>query len=363
MIQGDITQCFPSIPHKIILQKVQKVVRCHRTLELVRKALEAGYIDPDTNKTVFSEIGTPQGSVLSPLLSNIVLHELDEFMERVKTKYKLGEKRRPNPAYVKLNSKRRYLKNIIDRKKILRDMRNLLSSDPNDPNFKRLKYIRYADDFVVLVIGTYTDAEMIRTEIKNFLKKYGLELNVDKTVITNIQKKGFKFLGADCNRARMVQNHVIKLKDRVTVRATTRLRVNIDLRKVYKKLVTSGVAKFDNLNQIVPRGTAMNALINLSHYEIIAFYNSKMRGLYNFYSFAGNRKRLNLVFWILKSSCALTLAKKYKIKTQGGIFKKFGTLLTCPDTDVKIFKPDTLSAVHDYKSSRVPHNLDFMDIS
>lgn len=363
MIQGDITQCFPSIPHNIILQKVQKYVRCQRTIELIKKALEAGHIDPETNRKVTSEIGTPQGSVLSPLLSNIVLHELDEFMERLRARFRLGEKRRPNPAYVKLNSKRRYLKNIRDRNKILRDMRNLLSTDPNDPNFKRLKYVRYADDFVVLIIGTHKDAAMIRADIKSFLKNYGLELNIDKTVITNIQKEGFKFLGADCNRARMVQNHVIKLKEGVSVRATTRLRVNIDLKKVYKKLVVSGVAKFDSQNQIVPRGTAMNALINLSHYEIISFYNSKMRGLYNFFSFAGNRKRLYLVLWILKSSCALTLAKKYKISTQGGIFKKFGALLTCPETGIKIFKPDTLSAVHDYKESKVPHNLDFLNIS
>lgn len=364
VIQGDITECFPSIPHDVIMQKVQKLVRCQRTLELINKALKAGYIDPVTKKTIYKKVGTPQGSVLSPLLSNIVLHDFDVFMEKTKGDFNKGLKRKPNPEYVRLNSKRRYIRNILERKKILKDMRKLLASYPKDPNFKRLKYVRYADDFVVLVIGTYADTLKIKTQIKDFLaNSCGLVLNSKKTVISNLQIDGFKFLGADCNRAKMTQNHVIKLKRNVTVRATTRLRVNIDLRKVYNKLVSSGVAKFDNNNSIIPRGTAKLDLINFSHYEIISFYNSKMRGLYTFYSFAGNRKRLNLVFWILKSSCALTLAKKYKMFTQGAIFKKYGKLLTCPETGIEIFKPDTLKAIHDYKERSVPNNLDFMDIS
>jgi len=217
-------------------------------------------------------------------------------MERTRATFRKGDKRRPNPAYVKLNSKRRYIRNLSERNKTLRDMRKLLASDPQDPNFRRLKYVRYADDFVILVIGTHDDAVKIRTKVKDFLANYGLELNIEKTIITNIQKEGFKFLGADCNRAKMTQNHVVRLKGKISVRATTRLRVNIDLNKVYKKLVSSGVAKYDAENRLVPRGTAKLNLINLSHYEIVSFYNSKMRGLYNFFSFAGNRKRLNLVF-------------------------------------------------------------------
>lgn len=259
--------------------------------------MKTGHIDPVTKKRVTSDIGTPQGSVLSPLLSNIVLHDLDLFMERIRATFRKGDKIRPNPPYVKLNSKRRYIRDLTERKKILRDMRKLLASDPRDPNFRRLKYVRYADDFVILVIGSHNDAVKIRAKVKDFLENYGLDLNINKTIITNIQKEGFKFIGADCNRAKMTQNHVVKLKDKKSVRATTRLRVNIDLKKVYKKLVSSGVAKYDTKkNRLVPRGTAKLNLINLSHYEIVSFYNSKMRGLYNFYSFAGNRKRLNLVF-------------------------------------------------------------------
>lgn len=308
-------------------------------------------------------MGTPQGSVLSPLLCNIVMHELDVYVEQLRKKFNIGTRRRPNPEYVKLNSKTRYIKEIAARNKMLQDMRKLLASDALDPGFKRLKYVRYADDFVILVIGSKSDAIEIRDRVKQFLQdKCGLSLNIEKTVITNLQTEGFRFLGAECKRADMTKNHVIKRGGNLTVRATTRLRVNIDLRKVYNKLVSTGVAKWDEHNNLVPRGTANNALINFSHADIIAFYNSKMRGLYSYYSF-GNRKRLNLVFLILTSSCALTLAKKYKVHNQGAIFKRFGKTLKCPETDLNIFKPETLRTIHDYKTSGAPSGLDFLDVT
>jgi retron-type reverse transcriptase len=226
------------------MERIKTVVKCQRTIELINKALKAGYIDPETNKLQTSSIGTPQGSVLSPLLCNIVLHELDKFMESLRVSYNNGEKRRPNPAYVKLNSRRRYIKDPFQRAKALVEMRKLLASDPMDPNFRRLKYVRYADDFVILIIGPYSDAVKIREKVRNILtSRCGLELNLDKTVISNIQKEGFKFLGADCNRADMTKNHVVKLKRNVSIRATTRLRVNIDLEKVYRKLVSNKLAK------------------------------------------------------------------------------------------------------------------------
>jgi len=205
--------------------------------------MTAGYIDPETQKLYTSDVGTPQGSVLSPLLCNIVLHELDQYLENIKQKFNKGTRRRPNPSYAQLNSKRRYLRNESDRRKILHEMRKLLTSDPKDPNYKKLKYVRYADDFVVLVIGSHKDALEIRSKIKNFIaRECGLTLNLEKTAITNIQKSSFHFLGADCSRAVMTKNHVVK-RGKITVRATTRLRVNIDLQKVYKKLISSGLAK------------------------------------------------------------------------------------------------------------------------
>lgn len=276
------------------MKRVSKRIKCDMVLTLIFKALKAGYIESDSNKTVRSDVGTPRGSVLSPILCNIVLHELDKYIDELRSKFNCGGLSRPNPTYTRIRQV--CVKCPRLRTRMLLQPRKLLASDPLDPNFRRLKYVRYAFDFVVLVIAPFSKTERIRDRIKSFLLgNCGLDLNMEKTIITNIQKEGFKFLAADCNRANMTKNHVFKSKSGITKRATTRLRVNIDLKKVYKKLVETKLAKYDELNKIVPRGTANNALINFSHADIIAFYNSKVRGLYNYYSFAGNRKRLNLV--------------------------------------------------------------------
>ena len=166
---------------------------------------------------------------------------------------------------------------------------------PFDKDYTSVKYVRYADDFVVLVTGSLADAVQIRTQIKEVLdKRCGLELNLEKTEITNLQKDGFKFLGASCNKADRTKTFVVKHSRMKSVRANVRLRVNVDLDKINKKLVASKLAKWDSNHELV--GTAYNAIINLSHAEIINFFNSKFRGLYSFYSFAGNRKKLWLIY-------------------------------------------------------------------
>lgn len=179
------------------MARIKKRIKCARTLELLGKALQAGYIDPNSGKLVQDEIGTPQGSVLSPLLSNIVLHELDMYMEELKRSFKRGRIRQRNSEYNKLELKRRRSEDPAVRKEALIAMRKLNAYDPQDPKFKRMLYVRYADDFVILVIGSFKDAEHIRARIKGVLaNKCGLSLNLEKTEISNIQKEGFNFLGA-----------------------------------------------------------------------------------------------------------------------------------------------------------------------
>lgn len=235
------------------MKRVSKIVKCHRTLELIKKSFSGKGV-------------SPRGSVLSRLLSNIVLHELDTSVEEIS--------------------------NAVN---------------------KGCMYIRYGGDFVILVAGTYCEASNIRTRVKDL--KCGLELNLNN--ILNV-KDGFKFLGAHCRTLNSDER--------------ARMRVYIDIRKVYKKLVSARIAKYDKYQ--IPRGTARNDLINNSHGEIVAFYNSEILRLWHrLYPF---RPRLQFVFLILKSSCALTLAKKYKLRTQGAIYKKYGKLLKCPETGIEI---------------------------
>ena len=202
MIQGDISKCFDRIPHDVIYNVLKTKITCDKTLQLIRKSLKIGYINTDSKEHIKMDMGTPQGSVLSPILSNIVLNELDEYMNQLKEKFEKGKNRAKNKSYEALSSKIQNLrKTQPGSPKILkyaRLRRKLPSMTFNDPNFKRMMYSRYADDFVVLIAGSSDDAHLIKNRIKDVLsKKCGLELNVDKTIIT-ATKDGFNFLGAKC---------------------------------------------------------------------------------------------------------------------------------------------------------------------
>lgn len=228
------------------MKRVSKVVKCQRTLELINKTLSAGYVESENGRICRDKVGLPQGSVLSPLLSNIVLHELDMYMQELRTKFTRGRQRRKNPSYVNIISKRISIKDVKLRKEMLALARKLHSTDQMDPNFRRLKYIRYADDFVVLITGTLDDAKNIRFQIRDVLKnRCGLELNLEKTEITNLQKEGLKFLGASCNKADRTKALIIKhgLARLKSARANVRFRVNADIDKIIRKLVTYKLAK------------------------------------------------------------------------------------------------------------------------
>lgn len=179
---------------------IKKKIKCDKTLQLITKSLIAGHVDPITGKVQKSSEGTPQGSILSPLLSNIVLHELDTFMDKLKNRFETGKIRAKNKEYAKIQSKIQRLQSKApgspEIKKLVVLRRTMPSVDTHDPNFKRIIYLRYADDFVVLIIGTSDEANMIKGQIADaLLKKCGLILHQEKTAITAL-KDGFKFVGA-----------------------------------------------------------------------------------------------------------------------------------------------------------------------
>lgn len=182
------------------MKLIETKVKCEKTLQLIRKSLVAGHVDPSTGEVIKSSEGTPQGSILTPLLSNIVLHELDSFMEKLKSRFEKGTKRAKNKEYAKIQSKIQRLQRSNpgspEIKKLALLRRTIPSVDTHDPNFRRLIYLRYADDFVVMVTGTSDEAMMIKNQIADILlKKCGLILHQEKTAITAI-KDGFKFIGA-----------------------------------------------------------------------------------------------------------------------------------------------------------------------
>jgi retron-type reverse transcriptase len=179
---------------------IESNTTCDKTLQLIRKSLTAGYIDPDSGEHLQTTLGTPQGSVFSHLLANIVLNELDKKVLDIKNSFEKGKKRARNKEYAALTSRIQSLKKfhlgspVITEQAIKR--RSIPSLKTCDHNLRRLMYIRYAYDFVILIKGTIDDAKHIKHLIADILtKKCGLGLHEDKTLITST-KEGFKFLGA-----------------------------------------------------------------------------------------------------------------------------------------------------------------------
>lgn len=355
VIQGDISKCFDKIPHVVIMDLLRRKIVCDKTLTLIHKALKVGYVDPNTKQIVKSDVGTPQGSILSPLLANVVLHELDDFViHSVIAGYHRGKRRKTNPAYNAI-AYARDPKNPCTsedaRKDALAKMRLTPRMDTRDPNYRRAMYIRYADDFVLLVEGPKTEALEIKERLKNFLKSNtGLELHDEKTLVTHIGE-GFHFLGAHIKSLRHVdfrmKTRTVK-GTRISMRANTRASVNMPTSIIIEKMIKAGIARRNYKKALL--ANPITNLVNMDHATILQFYNSKVHGIINYYSFARNRVKILNLIWILRLSLAKTLARKYKLKSARQVFKKFGPLLKDPETDLQMHAPRSLPVIHKYNN-------------
>jgi hypothetical protein len=239
--------------------------------------------------------GTPQGSAVSPILANIVLHEFDKYMHNLKLSFDKGSKRAVNKKYHSLNTSRHKTKYITTRLEKLTSMLKMNPKDTQDPNFRRLLYVRYADDFVVLLICGQKEAFTIRRRIKDYLQhKLGLELNLDKTKICNL-KNGFKFLGAVLHKAEPILLKINRSADtkKVRKRVSRRLIINAPIQDLIQKMINNKFARRNDRSLVLAKGR--KDLVNLTHYQILRFYNARIRGLLNFYSFAGNYSSLNCI--------------------------------------------------------------------
>lgn len=290
VIQGDISKCFDQIPHDRIMKLLKDKIICDRTLELIRKALTVGHLDPKANHMTKTKIGTPQGSVLSPLLANIVLHELDKFLnEELIPMYHRGKRRRTNPVYNALTHIRHTKKGSSPeiRENALKMMMLTPRMDLKDPNYRRSMYIRYADDFIYLLEGPLAEAKTIKEEIKKALFRLtGLELNEDKTLVTHIND-GFHFLGVYIKGLKHVGYMMKTYTPTIRMRANVRARINMPTAKLIEKLILNGFARRNHKKVVIAR--ALTKLVNLDHSTIVQFYNSKVFGFLNYYTFAANR--------------------------------------------------------------------------
>ncbi|MBE0439298.1 MAG: hypothetical protein IBX57_05895 [Gammaproteobacteria bacterium] len=344
VIEGNISKCYDSIDHEILLRILKKKIKCNKTLALLKKFLKNPFEDHD--RLVWPKEGTFQGSSLSSLLCNVYLHEMDLYMENLKQSFNRSKRNIESPNYrhiqYALSLSRKNL-DLSEKKNLRAELCKRRSKDSFDSNFRRLNYVRYADDFVIGVVGSKEDCIQIQKDLSVFLsEELSLNLSQKKTAISHFNKDGIFFLETFIkgNRekkkvVKLVSKNNLKLKARIT----SRIKMLVPIERILKKGVEENIFKRLESKKIVP--TAVRRMINYDHADIIRLFNSKIREILNYYSFVDNAKSLGIILHSLKHSCALTLALKYKLRHRSKVFKKFGKYLECKDSGVKLFIPKT----------------------
>ncbi|MFJ3780116.1 reverse transcriptase domain-containing protein [Streptomyces sp. NPDC090075] len=300
-IEGDIADCFGSLDHEVLLSILGEKIHDQRFLRLVRNMLTAGYLEDWRWGATLS--GAPQGGVASPILSNIYLHKLDEFVETVLIpEYTRGERRARNPTYLELQNllaKARRRGDRVQARALRQQMVSLPSADPNDPGYRRLRYIRYADDHLLGFTGPKAEAEQIKQRLAQFLRdELKLELSQEKTLITHARTQAARFLGYEIT----TQHNDTKKTGRYR-----RVNGQIALR-VPRDVIKAKCAPY------IDRGkpAKKTALINSSDHAIVATYGTFYRGVVQYYLLAGDVFRLHRLQWVMETSMLKTLAAKHR---------------------------------------------------
>ena len=278
VIEGDIEGFFDNIDHAKLLQILARKIADGRFLNLIRKFLKAGYLE--FRQVHHSLTGTPQGGIVSPILANIYLHELDVYMEALSKRYTTHGTRRRNAAYQAHNIARFQARQNGDYETaatLLQRMRTMHAQDPLDPDYIKVKYCRYADDFIVMIIGSKRLAEHIREEIRGFLATLSLVLSPEKTVITNLSDRRVRFLGYEIAKTHE-NTKLTENRQGVKKRAAN---------ETIQLLVPAEVIR-EKLKPFVSNGKAVhhNARVNAPLLDTLTLYNAEIRGLYHYYCLA-----------------------------------------------------------------------------
>jgi group II intron reverse transcriptase/maturase len=335
-VEGDIKACFDSFDHHVLVNILKRRIEDENFNALIWKLLRAGYMEQWTYNMTFS--GTPQGSGVSPLLANIYLHELDMFIENYKEKFDTGGAGQ-NLDYSKAASKLFYIRQRnrkhwqqwdeqerAEALKIQKEAINILHSLPskrqNNSSYKRIQYCRYADDFLVGVIGSHEDAQCVKTDIKDFLANtLKLEMSVEKTKITHCHDKA-RFLGFDVT---ISQTSAIKKDKRGQLRRchSAVVKLYVPKEKWMSKLLEYGAISVRNDETGKEKWLTLHrgALINRTDIEILSKVNSEIRGMYNFYCIANNATVIKNFAHNMEYSMYKTFGRKYKCSVRQVIAK------------------------------------------
>jgi group II intron reverse transcriptase/maturase len=299
-IEGDISDCFGSLDHEVMVSTLAKKIHDNRFLRLVRNMLTAGYLEDWIWNATLS--GAPQGGVASPVLSNIYLHKLDMFVEQVLIpEHTRGGLRARNPEYRKVEhaiARARRRGDHVEARSLRKRLHSLPSQDPNDPGYRRLRYARYADDTLLGFAGPRAEAEEIKQRLAVFLREdLRLEMSPEKTLVTHARTGAARFLGYEIS----VQGDSRQLtRGRRAVNGQIRLSVPASVIKAKSAPYLS-------------RGkpACRNTLVNETDYTIVGSFGAEYRGIVQYYLLAGNVRRLHRLRWVMETSMLKTLAGKH----------------------------------------------------
>jgi len=368
-IEGEIKGMYDNVNHEILVQLLEKRIKDDRFIRLLRKMLGAGYLGVG-KQLVRPDIGTPQGSIVSPILANIYLHELDLFMSNLVLDLPQRNNKKRTPTYRDIDNRMRVIKSRLDkgnlpesaavaesRQDLFKELKTLklrslevrMYCDPST----RVVYTRYADDFIVGIAGSEEYANNVKEKIGNFLATLNLTLSPEKTKVTNIRKDSAFFLG-----------HLILINTSVKI-ATVRPKG----KSPYPLRVTRSLVSIEApINRIVQRLAAKGFCdhkgfpihkklwVSQDDNQIIQNFNATIRGIFGYYSGAKKRRYLQRIWYLLKFSCAFTLASRHGCSLNK-VFLKHGKLLRVNygsngERSIMLFQPSLKEADRKWQVGR-----------
>jgi group II intron reverse transcriptase/maturase len=325
-IEGDISDCFGSLDHQVMLSILAEKICDNRFLRLLRNMLKAGYLEDWKWNATLS--GVPQGGVVSPVLSNIYLHRLDSFAETVLIpEYTRGGERKANPAYRKIADAIGRARKRGDRatvRELRQQQRSLPSRDTHDPGYRRLRYIRYADDHLLGFAGPKAEADQIKARLAEFLREdLKLELSEGKTLITHARTSAARFLGYEIT---------VRHSDHKLTRGRREVNGDIALR-VPLPVIKAKIAPYMKRGKPAHR----TQLMNDDDLAIISTYGAEYRGIVQYYLLAGDVWRLNRLRWAAETSLLKTLAAKHR-STVPKMAAHYGAVISTPHGPRRCFQ-------------------------
>jgi group II intron reverse transcriptase/maturase len=319
-VEGDISQCFDRLDHGILRSILAEKIHDNRFMRLIDGLLQAGYLEDWRYHETLS--GCPQGGVVSPLLANIYLDRLDKYIEtELLPAHNRGARRRPHRPYMRLHRQITGLDRAGHHEEALRlrqRLQRMPSRDPDDPAYRRLRYIRYADDWLLGLAGPKREAEEIKAAIRDFLRDdLKLELSEPKTLITHARDHPARFLGYEI----VVLDNDAKhdRRGRRCINGQIGLKVPGDVIRAKCKLYLHHGAPIRRTERIVD-----------TDFSIIAQYQAEYRGVVEYYQLAFNRHRFGRLRYVMERSLTKTLARKYRISVSR-VYRRYRAMLQTPN--------------------------------